>query len=92
MDRFNRQLHEDSKAKAQTLARKLAEGSGGKYSEQDIENQMARMNLTVDGQTEAGGVRVATGVQPQDGTEWQSYGVTSPRKTVAARSRDFWQI
>ncbi|WJF90294.1 hemolysin [Paraburkholderia bonniea] len=86
VDRFNRQLHEDSKAKEQTLARKLAEGSGGKYSVQDIENQMARMNLTVDGQTEAGGVRVATGVQPQDGTEWQSSGVNKAGQPVWAQS------
>ncbi|WP_153076911.1 hypothetical protein [Paraburkholderia bonniea] len=86
MDRFNRQLHEDRKAKEQTLARKLAEGSGGKYSAQDIENQMARMNLTVDGQTEAGGVRVATEVQPQDGTEWQSYGVNKAGQPVWAQN------
>ncbi|VVD28098.1 two-partner secretion domain-containing protein [Paraburkholderia dioscoreae] len=85
-DRYNRQLHEDSKAKEQTLAKKLADESGGKYSEQDVENQMARMDLTVNGQTESGGVRVATGVQPQDGTDWQPYGVNKAGQQVWAQS------
>ncbi|WP_260858626.1 hypothetical protein [Paraburkholderia sp. BCC1885] len=85
-DRFNRQLHEDSKAQEQTLAKKLADESGGKYTEQDIENQMARMDLTVDGQTESGGVRVTTGAQPQDGTDWQSYGVNKAGQQVWAQS------
>ncbi|WP_217352305.1 hypothetical protein [Paraburkholderia bonniea] len=84
--RFNRQLHEDRKAKEQTLAKKLANESGGKYTEQDIENQMARMDLTVNGQTEPGGVRVATGAQPQDGTGWQSYGVNKAGQQVWAQS------
>ncbi|WP_174769909.1 hypothetical protein [Paraburkholderia hayleyella] len=84
--RFNRQIHEDRKAKEQTLAKKLANESGGKYTEQDIENQMARMDLTVNGQTEPGGVRVATGAQPQDGTGWQSYGVNKAGQQVWAQS------
>jgi filamentous hemagglutinin len=85
VDRYNRQVHEDSKAKEQTLAKKLADESGGKYTEQDIENQMARMDLTVNGQTESGGVRVATGVQPQDGTDWQPYGVNQAGQQVWAQ-------
>jgi len=45
---------------------------------------MARMNLTVDGQTESGGV--ATGAQPQDGTDWQPYGVNKAGQQVWAQS------
>ncbi|MGX7001399.1 hemagglutinin repeat-containing protein [Caballeronia sp. KNU42] len=83
---YNRQLHEDSKAKEQTLAKKLADESGGKYTPEQIKDQMAQMNLTVDGQTESGGVRVATGAQPQDGTQWQSYGVNKAGQQVWAQS------
>ncbi|WP_375541702.1 hemagglutinin repeat-containing protein [Paraburkholderia sp. CNPSo 3281] len=86
VDLYNRQLHEDSNAKEQTLAKKLADESGGRYTEQDIENQMARMDLTVNGQTESGGVRVATGAQPQDGTDWQSYGVNKAGQQVWAQT------
>jgi filamentous hemagglutinin len=47
---------------------------------------MARMDLTVDGQTESGGVRVATGAQPQDGTDWQPYGVNKAGQQVWAQT------
>lgn len=86
LDRFNRQLHEDSKAQEQTLAKQLADESGEKYTEQDIENQMARMDLTVDGQTESGGVRVTTGAQPQDRTDWRFYGANKVGQQVWAQS------
>ncbi|MEX3977774.1 hypothetical protein AB4Y45_02185 [Paraburkholderia sp. EG287A] len=86
LDLYNRQLHQDGKAQEKTLAKKLADESGGKYSEQDVENQMAMMNLTVNGQTESGGVRVATGAQPQDGTDWQPYGVNQAGQQVWAQS------
>jgi filamentous hemagglutinin len=85
VDRFNTQLHQDNKAQEKSLAKKLADASGGKYTEQDIENQMAQMNLTVNGQTESGGVRVATGAQPQDGTDWQPYGVNKAGQQVWAQ-------
>jgi filamentous hemagglutinin len=86
VDLYNRSLHEDSKAKEQSLAKQLADGSGGKYTPEQIEDQMAQMNLTVNGQTESGGVRVATGTQPQDGTGWQSYGVNKAGQQVWAQS------
>ncbi|WP_181322030.1 hypothetical protein [Trinickia symbiotica] len=44
---YNRQLHPEEK----DLAKQLADKSGGKYAEQQIENQMALMNLTENGQT-----------------------------------------
>jgi filamentous hemagglutinin len=86
VDLYNRSLHEDSKAKEQTLAKKLADESAGKYTPAQIEDQMAQMNLTANGQTESGGVRVATGAQPQDGTEWQPYGVNKAGQQVWAQS------
>lgn len=46
MDLYNRQLHEDSKAKEQTLAKKLANESGGKYTEQQVEDHDDKMPLT----------------------------------------------
>ncbi|MGF6572677.1 filamentous hemagglutinin [Paraburkholderia sp. GAS333] len=81
-DLYNRQLHPQEKPLAQQLAAK----SNGQYTEQDVENQMALMNLTVNGQTESGGVRVATGTQPQDGTDWQPYGVNQAGQQVWAQS------
>ncbi|MDR8752795.1 hemagglutinin repeat-containing protein [Burkholderia pseudomultivorans] len=43
VDWFNRQLHEDSKAKEQTLAKQLAEKSKGQYTQEQIEDQMRIM-------------------------------------------------
>ncbi|MCF7694935.1 hypothetical protein KPG66_01985, partial [Mycetohabitans sp. B2] len=87
VDRFNRQLHEDTKAKEQTLAKKLAAESGGKYTVQQIEDQMAQMNLmTSDGGMLPGNVRVASGDKPQDGTAWTLYGVNRAGQTVWTQS------
>ncbi|NKJ46836.1 hypothetical protein CIC12_08805 [Burkholderia sp. SG-MS1] len=81
-DLYNRQLH----AKEKTLAQELADESGGKYTEQQIEEQMAQMNLATSGQTESGGVRVAVGDQPNDGTGWTPYGVNQAGQQVWAQS------
>ncbi|WP_198342621.1 hypothetical protein [Burkholderia ubonensis] len=86
-DRFNRQLHEDSKAKEQTLAKKLAAESDGKYTVQQIVDQMAQMDLVMsDGGVLPGNVRVASGEMPQDGTEWTRYGVNKAGQTVWTQS------
>ncbi|WJF90298.1 hemagglutinin repeat-containing protein [Paraburkholderia bonniea] len=82
VDRFNRQLHEEEKV----LAKKLADDSGGKYTEADVVNQLALMDMTKDGKTESGGVRVAVGDQPQDGTDWKVYGTNKDGQTVWAQS------
>ncbi|MGF6264048.1 hypothetical protein OKW49_004976 [Paraburkholderia youngii] len=81
-DLYNRQLH----PKEETLADRLADESGGKYTAQQIEDQMAQMNLTANGQTESGGVRVAAGDQPNDGTTWTPYGVNQAGQQVWAQS------
>ncbi|WP_433706302.1 hypothetical protein [Paraburkholderia sacchari] len=85
-DLYNRQLREDGTAKEKTLAKQLADASGGKYTEQQIAEQQALMNLTANGQTESGGVRVATGAQPQDGTDWHPYGVNKAGQQVWAQN------
>lgn len=86
-DRFNRQLHEDSKAKELTLAKKLASESDGKYTVQQIQDQMAQMDLVMsDGGVLPGNVRVASGEMPQDGTEWTRYGVNKAGQTVWTQS------
>lgn len=87
VDRFNRQLHEDGKAKEQTLAKKLAAESDGKYTVQQIQDQMAQMDLVMsDGGVLPGNVRVASGEMPQDGTEWTRYGVNKAGQTVWTQS------
>ncbi|WP_423191413.1 hemagglutinin repeat-containing protein [Burkholderia multivorans] len=87
VDRFNRQLHEDNKAKEQTLAKKLASESDGKYTVQQIQDQMAQMDLVMsDGGVLPGNVRVASGEMPQDGTEWTRYGVNKAGQTVWTQS------
>jgi filamentous hemagglutinin len=82
VDLYNRQLHPQEK----TLAKQLADKSGGKYTEQQIAEQQALMNLTANGQTDSGAVRVAVGNQPKDGTTWVPYGVKQAGQQVWAQS------
>lgn len=44
------------------------------YTEDDIAQQQALMNVTIDGKTYYGSNQVATGDKPQDGTDWSFYG------------------
>ena len=44
------------------------------------------MNLTANGQTKSGGVRVAVGDQPNDGTTWAPYGVNQAGQEVWAQT------
>ncbi|CAB3680442.1 hypothetical protein [Trinickia soli] len=78
----NRVLHPQE----QTLAQQLADKSGGRYTTQQIEDQMAQMNMTQNGQAFDGGVRVATGDQPADGTNWQMYGTNQAGQQVWAQA------
>ncbi|GAB2895439.1 hypothetical protein GCM10027093_33700 [Paraburkholderia jirisanensis] len=81
-DLYNRQLHPEEK----TLAQKLATASGGKYTVQQIEDQMAAMNMTQNGQTYDGGVRVAVGSMPSDGSTWVPYGINQAGQQVWAQN------
>jgi filamentous hemagglutinin len=70
---YNRQLHDEDRDQATRLAA-LAKEKGLRYTEADIANQQALMDLTVDGKTYYGGNQVATGDKPHDGTDWNYYG------------------
>src|SRR5450830_1285698 len=54
----NRQLHEDGKAKEKTLAKKLAEGSSGKYTQAQIEDALRSANNNKLGETASTGAVV----------------------------------
>ena len=84
----NRVLHPQE----QTLAQQLADKSGGRYTTQQIEDQMAQMNMTQNGQMFDGGVRVATGGQPDDGTNWQNYGTNQAGQQVWAQAHSVIHI
>lgn len=72
VDRFNRQLNEDDREQRKELAA-LSKEKGLPYSEGDIANQQALMDLRVGGKAYYGDNQVATGEKPQDGTDWSYY-------------------
>ena len=73
----NRQLHPDEK----TLAKQLAEQSKGKYTQEQIEEQMRGMSMTTKGITEAGNPDVIIGTNLGDGT-WVKAGETSDGQPI----------
>ncbi|PPK44809.1 hemagglutinin-like protein [Trinickia symbiotica] len=70
---YNRQLNDEEREQAKRLSA-LAKERGLTYTEADIKNQQALMNLAIDGKTYYGDNQVATGSKPQDGTDWNYYG------------------
>ncbi|WP_261528935.1 hemagglutinin repeat-containing protein [Burkholderia multivorans] len=83
VDRFNRQLHEDSKAKEKTLAKQLAEKSKGRYTQEQIEDQMRIMGGLVGGDRESGAPTTLVGAMPTDsGARWQYAGTTDDDKPI----------
>ncbi|WP_155755036.1 hemagglutinin repeat-containing protein [Burkholderia pseudomultivorans] len=82
-DRFNRQLHEDSTAKEQTLAKQLAEKSKGRYTQEQIEDQMRIMGGSIGGDRESGAPATLVGTMPTDsGARWQYAGTTADGKQI----------
>ncbi|MGF6373989.1 filamentous hemagglutinin [Paraburkholderia sp. RAU6.4a] len=82
VDRFNRQLHPEEK----TLAKQLADKSGGKYTEAQIEDQMRIMGVTVNGTYETGTATTLIGQVPTDsGAQWIGAPATSDGQTVLAQ-------
>ncbi|WP_250473635.1 hypothetical protein [Caballeronia sp. GAFFF1] len=78
-DLYNRQLHPREK----TLAKQLAEKSGGKYTEQQIEDQMRLMGGSFDGGRESGAAATLIGQMPSDsGAQWQYAGKTDDGKPI----------
>ncbi|MCG1054766.1 hemagglutinin repeat-containing protein [Mycetohabitans sp. B5] len=82
--RFNRQLYPPEK----TLAQQLAEKSGGKYSPQQIEDQMRQMSMTEGGQTYAGSPDILIGDQrPTDAqAKWIYGGKTADGKPILTQA------
>lgn len=81
--RFNRQLHEDSQAKEKTLAKQIADKSGGKYTQAQVEDQMRIMGGLIDGSHESGAAATLIGQTPTDsGAQWLSGGKTDDGKTI----------
>ena len=77
--RFNRQLHPEEK----TLAKQLAEKSGGKYAQEQIEEQMRIMGVSDNGQKESGAPDTLVGQAPTDpGARWISGGTTADGKPI----------
>lgn len=74
VDRFNRQLHPEEK----TLAKQLADKSGGKYAQAQIEDQMRIMGVNVNGTAESGAPTTLIGQTPTDsGAQWIAAGTTA---------------
>ncbi|CBW74031.1 Hemolysin [Mycetohabitans rhizoxinica HKI 454] len=84
VDRFNRQLDLQEKA----LAQQLAEKSGGKYSQQQIEDQMRQMSMTDGGPIYAGSPDILIGDQrPTDAqAKWIYGGKTADGNPILAQA------
>jgi filamentous hemagglutinin len=81
--RFNRQLHPEEK----TLAKQLAEKGGGKYTEQQIEDQMRLMGATINGKFESGVPDTLIGQTPTDaGASWQYAGKTNSGQPILTQN------
>ena len=80
VDLYNRQLHDDDKK----IAKELAEKSGGKYTEQQIEDQTRMMGVTADGTYVSGAPDTLVGNEaPTDsGATWMYAGTTADGKPV----------
>ncbi|WJF95114.1 hemagglutinin repeat-containing protein [Paraburkholderia bonniea] len=84
VDRFNRQLHLEEKA----LAKQLADKSGGKYTQAQIEEQLRNMGVSVRGTSESGAPETLIGNQvPADsGAKWIYAGTTADGKPVLTQA------
>ncbi|SAL41148.1 hypothetical protein AWB64_04376 [Caballeronia sordidicola] len=78
-DRFNRQLHPQER----TLAKQLADKSGGKYTQAQVEDQMRIMGGLIGDSRESGAPSTLIGQTPSDsGAQWQYAGKTDDGKPI----------
>lgn len=83
VDRFNRQLHPEEK----NLAKQLADKSGGKYTEAQIEEQMRIMGVSVNGKTQSGVPDTLIGQMPTDsGATWTFAGTTDGKSILTQQT------
>jgi filamentous hemagglutinin len=68
MDRYNRELNVDKNPHRdeRMLARQIAEGSDGKYTQAQVEDQMRIMGVTIDGKHQSGAPATLVGEEPKD--------------------------
>jgi filamentous hemagglutinin len=79
VDRFNRQLHPEEV----TLAKQIADKSGGKYTQAQVEDQLRIMGVSVKGASESGAPTTLIGQTPTDsGAQWISAGTTADGKPI----------
>ena len=82
---FNRQLNVDTNPRRdeRTLAKQLVEKSGGKHTQEQIEDQMRIMGVMVDGKHQSGAPETLIGEAPTDpGSNWIHAGTTSDGKSI----------
>lgn len=79
VDRFNRQLHPEEK----TLAKQIADKSGGQYTQAQVEDQLRIMGVSVSGTNESGASTTLIGQAPTDsGAQWISGGTAADGKPI----------
>jgi filamentous hemagglutinin len=79
VDRFNRQLHPEEK----TLAKQIADKSGGTYTQAQVEDQLRIMGVSVNGTSESSAPTTLIGQMPSDsGAQWISGGTTADGKPI----------
>ncbi|KFX63431.1 hypothetical protein [Paraburkholderia fungorum] len=79
LDRFNRQLHPEEK----TLAKQIADKSGGQYTQAQVEDQLRIMGVSVSGTYESGAPTTLIGQAPTDsGAQWISGGTAADGKPI----------
>ncbi|MCP3706223.1 hypothetical protein M3I54_04360 [Paraburkholderia sp. CNPSo 3274] len=78
-DRYNRQLHPEEKM----LAKQLADESGGKYTQAQVEDQLRIMGVSANGTNESGAPTTLVGLMPTDsGAQWMSGGTAADGKPI----------
>ncbi|SIT45089.1 Filamentous haemagglutinin family outer membrane protein [Paraburkholderia piptadeniae] len=79
VDRYNRQLRPQEK----TLAKQIADKSGGKYTQDQVEDQLRIMGMCSNGTCQSGAPDTLIGQEPTDsGAKWAYAGTTSDGKPI----------
>lgn len=79
VDHYNRQLHPEEK----TLAKQIADKSGGTYTQAQVEDQLRIMGATVNGTVESGAAVTLIGQAPSDASAgWMSANQTADGKPI----------
>ncbi|MEX3949948.1 hemagglutinin repeat-containing protein [Paraburkholderia sp. EG287B] len=88
VDLYNRQLHvdRDPYKDERTLAKQLADKSGGEYTQAQIEDQLRIMDMCTNGKCQSGAPDTLIGQIPTDpGAKWISGGTTADGKPIVTQ-------